>query len=127
MQLVTDVYRISKTFPKQESYRLINEMRRAVVSIPSNIAEGAAPQTPKEFIQDLHVSQGSLSELDTQLEIAKRFGWLQEKVRDGLESVMNRIDKMLSGLIRHQKSPHPLRFTKRYILSPFAKESNHGG
>jgi len=118
MQLVTDVYRISKTFPEQERYGLINQMRRAVVSIPSNIAEGAARQTPKEFIQYLHVSQGSLSELDTQLEIAKRLGWLQEKDGDGLESAMNRMDKMLSGLIRHQKSSRPLRLTPHEKTNP---------
>lgn len=111
MQLVTDVYQITKTFPEQERYGLTSQMRRAAVSIPSNIAEGAARQTPKEFIQYLHVSQGSLSELDTQLDISKRLGWLQAKDVDELESAMNRLDKMLSGLIRHQKSSHLLRFT----------------
>ncbi|MEO8327143.1 MAG: four helix bundle protein, partial [Nitrospirota bacterium] len=92
MNLVTDVYRISKNFPEQERYGLSNQMRRAVVSIPRNIAEGAARQTPKEYFQYVYVSQGSLSELDTQEEIAKRLEWLQE--RDGLESAMNRMDKM---------------------------------
>jgi len=111
MQLVTAVYEISKTFPEQERYGFINQMRRAAVSIPSNIAEGAARQAPKGFIQYLHVSQGSLSELDTQLEIARRLGWLEQKNGDELESIMNRRDKMLSGLIRHQKSSHPLRLT----------------
>ena len=86
-------------------------MRRAAVSIPSNIAEGAARQAPKGFIQYLHGPQGSLSELDTQLEIARRLGWLEQKDGDKLESMMNRRDKMLSGLIRHQKSSHPLRLT----------------
>ena len=74
MQLVTAVYDVSKTFSEQERYGYINQMRRAAVSIPSNIAEGAARQAPKVFIQYLHGSQGSLSELDAELEIARRLG-----------------------------------------------------
>lgn len=111
MQLVTDVYEITKTFPEQERFGLISQMRRAAVSIPSNVAEGAARKTSKEFIQYLYISQSSLSELDTQVEIAKRLGWLKEEDGKGLENAMNRMDKMLSGLIRHQKSPHALRLT----------------
>lgn len=111
MPLVSDVYRIPKTFPEQDRSGLINQMRRAVVCIPSKITEGAARQMPKELIQNLHVSQGSLSELDTQLEIAKRLGWLQEKDGDGLESAMNRMDTMPRRLIRHQKSSRPSRLT----------------
>lgn len=101
----------TKTFPEQERFGLISQMRRAAVSIPSNVAEGAARKTSKEFIQYLYISQSSLSELDTQVEIAKRLGWLKEKDGKGLENAMNRMDKMLSGLIRHQRSPHALRLT----------------
>jgi four helix bundle protein len=97
-------------------------MRRAAVSIPSNIAEGAARQTPREFIQYLHVSQGSLSELDTQVEIAERLVWLKENDGERLESAMNRMDKMLSGLIRHQKSSHPLRLTLHENSSAMPKD-----
>ena len=118
MQLVTDVYHITKTFPEQERFGLISQMRRAAVSIPSNVAEGAARKTSKEFIQYLYISQGSLSELDTQVEIAKRLGWLKEEDEKRLENAMNRMDKMLSGLIRHQKSPHALR------LTPHEKSTN---
>ncbi len=111
MQLVTDVYQVTKTFPEQERFGLISQMRRAAVSIPSNVAEGAARKTSKKFIHYLYISQGSLSELDTQVEIAKRLGWLKEEDEKRLENAMNRMDKMLSGLIRHQKSPHALRLT----------------
>ncbi len=111
MQLVTDVYRVSTNFPQQEMYGLVNQMRKAAVSIPSNIAEGAGRQTSKEFIQFLHIAQGSLSELDTQLEITNRLGFLSQKDWSELEAMMNRIDKMVSGLIRHKKSPHALRLT----------------
>ena len=111
MQLVTDVYSVSKKFPAKESYGLVHQLRKAAVSIPSNIAEGAGRQTSKEFIQFLHIAQGSLSELDTQLEISKRLGFLSQKHWTGLEAMMDRIDKMVSGLIRHKKSPHALRLT----------------
>jgi len=111
MQLVTDVYKITKTFPDQERFGLTSQMRRAAVSIPSNVAEGAARKTSKEFIQYLYISQSSLSELDTQVDISKRLGWLTEEDGRGLESAMNRLDKMLSGLIRHQKSSYALRLT----------------
>ena len=109
MQLVTDVYQVTKTFPEQERFGLISQMRRVAVSIPSNVAEGAARKTSKEFIQYLYISQSSLSELDTQVEIAKRLGWLKEEDEKRLENAMNRMDEMLSGLIRHQKSPHASR------------------
>jgi len=111
MQLVTDVYGVSKNFPEKETYGLVNQIRRAAVSIPSNIAEGAGRQTSKEFIQFLHIAQGSLSELDTQLEITNRLGVLSQNDWSDLETTMNRIDKMLSGLIRLKKSPHALRLT----------------
>ncbi|GJL69778.1 MAG: hypothetical protein NPIRA06_24130 [Nitrospirales bacterium] len=128
--LVADVYRRSKTYPDQERLGLINQIRGAVVSISSHIAErGAAGQTSKECIQFFHAFQRSVTKLDTQLEIAKRLGWLQEKDGDGLENGMNRMDKVPSGLIRHQQSSCPSRVTphERQILSPFAKESNNGG
>ena len=76
-------------------------MRRAAVSVSSNIAEGAARQTKKEFVQFLHMAQGSLSELDTQLEIARLLKFLNGNGWQGLEEVMARVDKMITGLIRH--------------------------
>ena len=79
-------------------------MRRCAVSVPANIAEGAARNTKKEFIQFLHVSQGSLSELDTHLEISRSLNYI---VDDGklkkLSVMMNDIDKMLTGLIKSLK------------------------
>ena len=103
MQLVLDVYQISKGFPREERFGLTDQIRRAVVSVPSNIAEGAARQTRKEFVNYLHMSQGSLSELNTLLELAMRLEFLVPKDWDALNTEMERIDKMLSGLIRHQR------------------------
>ena len=79
-------------------------MRRCVLSVPSNIAEGAARQSKKEFLHFLHIAKGSLSELDTQVELAKQLGYLSTPVWTDLNSRMTTIDKMLSGLVRHLKS-----------------------
>ena len=101
MELVLDVYRSLETFPKEEKYALIDQIRRAAISVPSNIAEGAARQTKKEFAQFLHIAQASLSELDTQIELAVRLGYLSEMSWQALDSKMDRIDKLLTGLINH--------------------------
>ena len=78
-------------------------MRRAAISVPANISEGAARQTKKEFIQYLHMAQGSLSELDTHLEIALRLDYMKEISLQELSILMNDIDKMLTGLIKSLK------------------------
>ena len=110
MDLVIEIYRITESFPKEEKYGLSNQVRRAAVSVPSNIAEGAARQTKKEFVNYLHMAQGSLSELDTQLEVARRLAFLDGKIWEDLDKRLQKVDKMLSGLIRHQSahksSPH---------------------
>jgi four helix bundle protein len=94
------IYQMTGKFPSQEMYGLVSQMRRAVVSISCNIAEGAARQTKKEFIQFLHMARGSLSELDTQLEISIRLGYIKsEEITDVLKIAMA-VDMMLSGLIR---------------------------
>jgi four helix bundle protein len=94
------IYQMTGKFPSQEMYGLVSQMRRAVVSISCNIAEGAARQTKKEFIQFLHMARGSLSELDTQIEISTRLGYVKsEEITDVLKIAMA-VDMMLSGLIR---------------------------
>jgi four helix bundle protein len=102
IELVTEVYRLTESFPNREIYSLTDQIRRAAISVPSNIAEGAARHTKKEFVNYLHMAQGSLSELDTQVEIAKRLCYLEEPLCEKIDVQMQRIDKMLSGLIRHQ-------------------------
>lgn len=103
MDLAITVYQVTDSFPREERYALTNQVRRAVASVPSNVAEGAGRQTKKEFINYLHMAQGSLSELDTHLELAKRLGYLAQDNWEIIAGRMERIDKMLSGLIRHQK------------------------
>ncbi len=104
MVLAVDIYSATDTFPKDERYSLTDQIRRAAVSVPSNIAEGAGRQTRKEFVNYLHMAQGSLSELDTQLELARRLGYLTPDIWTIFDGQVERIDKMLSGLIRHQKA-----------------------
>ena len=100
INLVQNIYEITKSFPKAEDYGLTSQIRRSAVSIPANIAEGAARQTKKEFIQFLHVAQGSLSELDTHMEIALKLDYVQKNSIDEISVIMNDIDKMTTGLIK---------------------------
>ena len=79
MRLVEEVYKISSNFPKQEMYGLTSQVRRAAVSIPSNISEGAARNGKKEYSNFLGISLGSLAELETQLIIASRLGYADVK------------------------------------------------
>jgi four helix bundle protein len=101
VELVAEMYRLTGSFPKEEIYGLTSQIRRAAVSIPSNIAEGAASNSTKEFIQFLHVSLGSAAELETQRIIAERLGYVAD-VKIPLETV-ERIKKVISGLIRQSR------------------------
>lgn len=95
--LVTDVYRATQTFPKEEQYGLTSQIRRAAVSIPSNIAEGQARATRGEFRQFLGHAKGSLAELETQLLIAEKLDYLANP--QPLFDQVTEIGKMLSGLV----------------------------
>jgi four helix bundle protein len=98
MDLSVYIYKITIEFPKYELYGLSSQLRRAVVSLPSNIAEGASRHSTKEFIQFLFIANGSLSEVETQLEIAHKLEYLMS-----LEDPTNRIKlirKMLINLIK---------------------------
>ena len=103
IELTVDIYRFTNNFPKEEIYGVTNQMRRAAVSIPSNIAEGAARQTKKEFINFLHIAQGSLSELDTQLIITKRLDFISDKIYTEMADKIETISKMITGLIKSLK------------------------
>lgn len=98
IDLVVKVYELTNQFPKEEKYGIINQMRRSSVSIPSNIAEGAARTSVKEFANFISISLGSLSELETQLIISEKLLLLDP---DSLDKIMNdliQIRKMLLGL-----------------------------
>ena len=100
MKLVKDIYSITASFPKEEIYGLTGQMRRAAVSVPSNIAEGAARIGPKEFMKFLSISRGSLSELETQLIISKELGYfdLEEKIFEKVNKVFGLIGGLMKSL-----------------------------
>ena len=100
MKLAEDVYGVTRRFPKEELFGLTTQMRRCAISVASNIAEGAARQGDKEFVQFLYVAAGSASELDTRLEIAKRVAVGDPQELERLQSEVERISMMLRGLIR---------------------------
>lgn len=98
MRLVKAVYLVTRTFPRDELYGLTSQMRRAAVSIPSNLAEGAARSTRKEFAQFISISKGSLSELETQALIAGELGYLSPRHEIFLR--LDRLGQLLTGLHR---------------------------
>lgn len=102
MRLAEDVYTLTNTFPKAETYGLISQTRRAGISVPSNIAEGAARGSKKEFIQFLMIARGSLSELDTQLELARRLGFVarESSVHKQIDDVFGLLNGLLNSLKR---------------------------
>jgi four helix bundle protein len=101
--LVTIIYEKTKSFPKDELFALTSQIRRSAISIPSNISEGAARESNKEFLRFLFISQGSLSELDTQLLIANNLKFLSEEDYVMLADKLISIRKMLAGLIKFRK------------------------
>jgi four helix bundle protein len=100
MSFVTKIYVISGEFPKSELYGLVNQIRRAAVSIPSNIAEGAARDSAKENIHFLYYSLGSLAEVETQLLISSDLNYIKESTIKELLETIKYIRVMLSGLIK---------------------------
>ena len=104
VELTTDIYEVTRTFPKEEQYGMSVQMRRSAVSIASNIAEGAARQGRKEYLQFIHIALGSVSELDTQLEIAMRVNLTALEPMQRLQAAAIRINQMLRGLARSVRS-----------------------
>ena len=103
MDLVNAVYDATDGFPKRETYSLTDQIRRAAVSIPSNIAEGQAHYSNREFLHFLRHARGSLAELETQLLIAQRRGYLSESHADTLLKLADELGRILSGLINSLK------------------------
>lgn len=100
--MVEMIYKLTKVFPDVERYGLISQIRRAAVSVPSNIAEGAARGSDAEFIRFLYIARGSLSEIETQLLIAQRLSYTS--MNQSIEQKIEQIFKKIGGLINHLKS-----------------------
>ena len=98
IDFVTEIYITTQHFPKDEQYGIASQLRRAAVSIPSNIAEGAARNSDKEFIRFLSIARGSASEIETLLLISKNLEYLQEVYEEKQEK-LTEINKMLNALI----------------------------
>jgi four helix bundle protein len=101
IDMTTLVYALTADFPKSEIYGLSSQMRRAAVSIASNIAEGSARGTKKDFKQFVSIARGSNCELQTQLLIATRLGFAKEQALKEIEVISNEIGQMLSGLSKY--------------------------
>jgi four helix bundle protein len=103
VDFVVTVYKVSESFPKEEKFGLTSQIRRAAVSIPANIAEGAARQSSKEFAHFLSNAQGSASELETELLIAHRLGYLDKDIHIEMRATLDSIGRMIVGLSEHLK------------------------
>ena len=98
MNLVVDIYELTKSFPRDEIYGLSSQVRRASVSVPSNISEGAAGRSVSQFRNFLSVAIGSLNEISTQLEIAYRVGYLDKRKLDAIEKQVDDCLALTYGL-----------------------------
>lgn len=99
MDLVAEVYRSTEGFPSRERYGLTNQLRRASISVPSNIAEGRGRASRKEFIQFLAQARGSLLEVQMQLELSLRLGYLERQAFSRLDQSAAEVGRILNGLI----------------------------
>lgn len=112
INFVTEIYKETESFPKSEMYGLVSQIRRATVSIASNIAEGNSRRSVPDYVQFLRISRGSCAEVETQLIISKNLGFLNEEKSLKLNQDITEISKMLNGLINSLKQstnlPHKI-------------------
>ncbi|MDD4203385.1 MAG: four helix bundle protein [Candidatus Omnitrophica bacterium] len=101
VDFVAEIYDLTKNFPKEEIYALTSQMKRAAISIPLNIAEGAARNSKKEYVQFLYISLGSCSELETCVIIGEKLGYINDAEK--LNDKITRLKQMLLGVIKYQK------------------------
>jgi four helix bundle protein len=100
MELVISVYQVTQSFPSDERFGLTSQLRRAAVSIPSNIAEGQGRRSTGEFLNLLSIARGSLMEVRTQLELARRLQYVPEDNSACIKEECNTVGRLLNGLIR---------------------------
>ena len=99
IKLVTDIYKITETYPQSELFGLTNQLRRSVISIPSNIAEGSVKHSDKESLRFLDIALGSLAELDTQMLISQNLNFINNY--DTIEQQISKIRALLIGLAKY--------------------------
>jgi four helix bundle protein len=108
-QMCLDLYRLTKGFPLEEKYGLTSQLRRAAVSVPSNIAEGYGRKTVLEYIRSLYVANGSVCELETQLMLARDLDYLDDAQARQLRGQLGSVERMLRALIRALDASAPRR------------------
>jgi len=101
IKLVKATYEVTRTYPKEEQFSLVSQIRRASVSVPGNIAEGAARNSEKDFVRFLTIARGSLSELETYMVISRELGYVDET--EEMDALMDRVFRLLAGSISSNK------------------------
>ncbi len=105
-QLSLKIYKITSKFPGGEKFGLVSQIRRAVVSIPSNIAEGYGRKTTPDYIRSLFIAYGSICELETQILLAGDLGYIEPAVLEEIKSDIQEVERMLKALIRALEEKH---------------------
>jgi len=105
MDLAETVYRLTKNWPREEIYGLTSQIRRAAVSVPANVAEGQGRSSAKEFAQFLSIANGSLSEVETYLVLARRLGYVDAAASETAIQLASEIGRILQGLLRTVRRP----------------------
>lgn len=103
-ELCLIIYRLTKNFPREELYGIVSQMRRAALSIPSNIAEGFSRHRKLEYIQFLHIAFGSAAELETQLQVSKELNYIKPEDFTRAEQLLTEVNKMLNSLVANVKT-----------------------
>jgi len=104
ISFVTRIYDVTRDYPREELYGIVSQMRRAALSIPCNISEGAARQSTKDYIRFLYISLGSASELDVQITVSRNLNYLSDNMFCEISAENEEISKMLMGLIKSLKA-----------------------
>ncbi len=107
MDFVFDIYGLIRLLPAEERFGLCDQLRRAAISVPSNIAEGQSRNSSKEFIHFLSISKGSLAEIETQLILCSRLGYIDDSIINDFINRIGSISRMIKGLIGYLQKPHP--------------------
>jgi four helix bundle protein len=124
MSLVESIYRVTSRFTAEERFGLTLQMRRSAVSVPSNIAEGAARRSTQEYLRFLSIARGSLAELDTQIQIAARLAFIE--TASGIDEVIDRTFARLNALIRSlDSSARHVREDAALYESPISNPESH--
>src|SRR5205085_5341236 len=103
VEFVVVLYRVTESFPKDERFGLTSQIRRAAVSVPANIAEGAARHSDKEYLHFVSIAQGSCSELETEILIAQKIGFINEEIYLNLRQELESIGRLIIGLANYLK------------------------